>query len=70
MVYPGTSCGTLFHLGLGDSGAFLCIPMKIGVKSEHYKSPSVYERQPCNERAQGQFGPVSRVPSTCQANGE
>jgi hypothetical protein len=28
MVYPGT-------LFIGDSGVFLCIPMKIGVKSEH-----------------------------------
>jgi hypothetical protein len=28
MVHPGT-------LFIGDSGAFLCIPMKIGVKSEH-----------------------------------
>jgi hypothetical protein len=28
MVYPGT-------LFIGDSGAFLRIPMKVGVKSEH-----------------------------------
>jgi hypothetical protein len=28
MVHPGT-------LFIGDSGAFLCIPMKIGAKSEH-----------------------------------
>jgi hypothetical protein len=28
MVYPGT-------LFIGDSGAFLCISKKIGVKSEH-----------------------------------
>jgi hypothetical protein len=24
---------------IGDSGAFLCIPMKIGVKSEHCRPP-------------------------------
>jgi hypothetical protein len=29
MVYPGT-------LFIGDNGAFLCIPMQIGVKFEHY----------------------------------
>jgi hypothetical protein len=28
MMHPGT-------LFIGDSGAFLCIPMKVGVKSEH-----------------------------------
>jgi hypothetical protein len=28
VVHPGT-------LFIGDSGAFLCIPMKIGVKFEH-----------------------------------
>jgi hypothetical protein len=31
MVYPGT-------LFIGDNGAFLCIPMKIGVKFEHCKN--------------------------------
>jgi hypothetical protein len=30
MAYPGT-------LFTGDSGAFLCIPMRIGVKFEHCK---------------------------------
>jgi hypothetical protein len=30
MVYTGT-------LFIGDNGAFLCIPMKIGVKFEHSK---------------------------------
>jgi hypothetical protein len=34
MVYPGT-------LFIGDSGVFLCIPMKIGVKSEHCGKPKV-----------------------------
>jgi hypothetical protein len=29
MVYPGT-------LFIGDNGAFLCIPMKIGVRFEHW----------------------------------
>jgi hypothetical protein len=29
MVHPGT-------LFIGHNGAFLCIPMKIGVKSEHW----------------------------------
>jgi hypothetical protein len=29
MVYPGT-------LFIGDNGAFLCIPMKIGVRFEQY----------------------------------
>jgi hypothetical protein len=29
MVYPG-------NLFIGDNGAFLCIPMKIGVKFEHW----------------------------------
>jgi hypothetical protein len=33
MVYPGT-------LFVGDNGAFLCIPMKIGVKFEHWDEPS------------------------------
>jgi hypothetical protein len=28
MVYPGT-------LFIGDNGAFLCIPMKLGFKFEH-----------------------------------
>jgi hypothetical protein len=30
LVYPGT-----LFIVLGDNGAFLCIPMKTGVKFEH-----------------------------------
>jgi hypothetical protein len=33
MVYPGT-------LFIGDNGPFLCIPMKIAVKCEHWASAS------------------------------
>jgi hypothetical protein len=36
MVHPGT-------LFIGDSGAFLCIPIKTGVKFEHWCSGVVVE---------------------------
>jgi hypothetical protein len=39
MVHPGT-------LFIGDSGAFLCIPMKIGVKSEHPRPAAEPRRRP------------------------
>jgi hypothetical protein len=44
MVHPGT-------LFIGDSGAFLCIPMTIGVKSEHWR-----ERAPSGMGSGHQWG--------------
>jgi hypothetical protein len=38
MVYPGT-------LFIGDNGAFLCIPMKIGVTFEHRRAPDPRRRR-------------------------
>jgi hypothetical protein len=49
MVHPGT-------LFIGDSGAFLCIPMKIGVKSEHWRT-----EPPRRPRLTVRVGPAARA---------
>jgi hypothetical protein len=46
MVYPDTCF-------IGDSGAFLCIPMKTGVKSEHCEPHDVRSRFGPRERYAG-----------------
>jgi hypothetical protein len=51
MVYPGTSF-------IGDNGAFLCIPMKIGVKFEHCAQPRL-----CSRGA-----PVATSTARCQSD--
>jgi hypothetical protein len=45
MVYPGT-------LFIGDNRAFLCIPMKIGVKFEHWRETGPRGRTPARAELQ------------------
>jgi hypothetical protein len=44
MVCPGT-------LFIGDNGAFLCIPMNIGVNFEHWRTAVAARDSPCAETA-------------------
>ena len=45
-MYPGT-------LFIGDNGAFLCIPMKIGVKFEHWPAVAEVRAALCSVECRG-----------------